>query len=331
MDHKPVRTVIYCVHTRELLIAILYYLANKNVIIVVRLSVFLPDKLINNLLLIFNDELNKTIFIVDDRGSTGYLRAKVHSIILSLWLTYRYQIGTLIIFNDAHSISNLMKRKKILLFEHGFINYQNEKNSSISVRSLLKRIKNFIFFESEPSYGRSTKVDEVHLFNPDKAPKELINKVKKLQLISFWKELSCEEKIKICNLFGLELLSIPNREQIQNILITQPLSEDGLISEVEKVKLYSFILKKYIDNNETVLLKKHPRETTDYSSFLKTEYVVELGGVVPFELLSLVGIKFERVITIFSSVINSFDYELEVVFLGREYINQWKEIKIKKS
>lgn len=86
------------------------------------------------------------------------------------------------------------------------------------------------------------------------------------------------------------------------LLLTQPLSEDGYITEREKINIYSKIIK---DNYKNILIKPHPRELTNYQNYFKN--IILLDKDIPIELYSLLGMKFYKVVSLFStSVFNSF-------------------------
>lgn len=87
----------------------------------------------------------------------------------------------------------------------------------------------------------------------------------------------------------------------KSIIFTQPLSEDGYISEDRKVEIYSAICK-WFDSDQTIL-KIHPRDTADYAS-VKANVLRE---TFPGELFDLLGIRFDAAVGICTSAVNNVD------------------------
>ncbi|MEG2256476.1 MAG: glycosyltransferase family 52, partial [Cetobacterium sp.] len=98
------------------------------------------------------------------------------------------------------------------------------------------------------------------------------------------------------------------------ILFTQPLSEDNIITEEEKIEIYLKIIKKY--PKDRLIIKTHPREKTNYKNIFK-EYLV-LDNPFPFEILNILDVKFNKAITLFSTAALGLGKEVEVDFYGTE-------------
>lgn len=86
------------------------------------------------------------------------------------------------------------------------------------------------------------------------------------------------------------------------IIYTQPLSEDGYITE-EKKKEYFQQMVNYYGQDKSVFLKIHPRDMSKYK--VKSNCII-LPGFFPSELLNLIGIRFKYAVGICTSaVLNS--------------------------
>ncbi|MDT9426944.1 glycosyltransferase family 52 protein [Escherichia coli] len=80
------------------------------------------------------------------------------------------------------------------------------------------------------------------------------------------------------------------------MILTQPLSEDGFISENEKIRLYDEIIKEY--NDKKIVIRQHPRELTDYSLYFKDVKVNKVKA--PVELVVLNSPMIKTAVTLFS-------------------------------
>ena len=148
---------------------------------------------------------------------------------------------------------------------------------------------------------------ERHLNNPDilkcfttKLGHEIENSTNEKLVVhdlkKLWDEKSNKEKETIANIFNVNPLTLKMLEQKSVILITQPLSEDNIISEEEKIALYSSILTNY--NMDEVVIKPHPREKTNWAEIFPGTPIITRQ--VPAELLSMM-VKPKNVCTFFST------------------------------
>lgn len=199
------------------------------------------------------------------------------------------KIERIMSFSDQIVIAQYFISKNIPLdlYEHGIINYKESFNGlSIKIKK--------IFLNIDQPYGRSKNVENVYLLKPEKAPQIIRDKVKPLNLKKLSKE---ENKKEILEIFNLDENKIEIYKNKKYILLTQPLSEDGYMSEKDKIKIYKNILDKY--NKNKIIIKPHPREKTEYFKVFGNIKIIK--SVFPIELLDILDIKFERAITLFSS------------------------------
>ena len=112
-----------------------------------------------------------------------------------------------------------------------------------------------------------------------------------------------------------------------SVLITQPLSQDGLLSsDEEQEKMYKYIINKYL-NKENVIIKTHPRETLDYKNISNASVIKDK---FPLELMNYYeDIKLNKVITISSTSIDTFCNCKEKIVLGWEWLDHFKKGDIK--
>lgn len=143
--------------------------------------------------------------------------------------------------------------------------------------------------------------------------KEIPKKVEIINLKQLWNNKTKNEQQEILEIFSFNKEIIEDLKERNIILYTQPLSEDRIISEKEKIELYSKIISNY--PREKLLLKIHPREKTNYKEIFKEILILEQN--FPAELFELLEIKFEKGVTLFSTaVLNSGLKEID--FYGTE-------------
>lgn len=204
--------------------------------------------------------------------------------------------------------SPLIKNRKIILLEDGLLNYTFKPTSKHfkSFRRLL-----FGNLSSESPLGYSKNVDIMYLTGAKEIPKALKQKVRIVNYVNNWTSSSEEKKQYIAKVFGITKEVIQIFEGRPKVLFTQPLSEDKLITLNEKISIYKEIIDSVGDD---LIIKTHPREVTDYRVLFPNNIVFDKP--VPLELLSLVGIQFGEVYTLFSSSVLNLPDNTKIHWLG---------------
>lgn len=141
-------------------------------------------------------------------------------------------------------------------------------------------------------------------------PSELKKKVIKLDIKELFNNLSNEKKEKLFNIFSLKL-DILNKIENKILLLTQPLSEDSVMTELEKIAMYKDIQKKF---KGKFVIKSHPREQTDYQKYFSEVYILPQN--FPAELFLFIDAKLSEVITIFSTAALNLKGSYKISFLG---------------
>lgn len=219
--------------------------------------------------------------------------------------------------NDHIQGANYFLNKEIpfYLLEDGTISYEGPQGivKIEKKRNIIKKIL-FKIFKIKRCYGLNETVKKIYLTGLAPIPEEIVHKVEIINLKELWDKKTLEEQKEILDIFYFN----PNiKEKIKErniILFTQPLSEDNVITEEEKVNIYSKIIKKY--PKERLVIKTHPREKTNYKEIFK-EYLI-LDNPFPFEILNLLDVKFNKAITLFSTAALGLGKEVEVDFYGTE-------------
>lgn len=198
------------------------------------------------------------------------------------------------------------------LIEDGLINYTIiEKLLNKYNKSKLRRILLRTPFMHIP-YGLSDHVSNVYLTGISAIPQEIKKKVCIVNMKEMWDSCSERHQQEILNVFAIDSHKLVTQNR-SVLIITQPLSEDGIMSEVDKIGIYKKVIEYYGDSN--VLIKPHPREKTNYAKIFPNIMVWEAS--FPIELIVYNdknwGIK--TVVTVYSTAVYSFD-SCERVILG---------------
>jgi hypothetical protein len=152
-----------------------------------------------------------------------------------------------------------------------------------------------------------------------------------IDIRELWLRSSLEKQEKILSIFSVTPEDIDILKGKDAILFTQCFSEDHWMTEKEKISMYEGIVKNI--KSGKLVIKPHPRETTDYRIYFPDACV--FVKKVPIQLLELIGVRFKTSYTIASTAALSFSYELENIFLGSSYhpkvFNGYEKKEIKLS
>lgn len=209
-------------------------------------------------------------------------------------------------------------KDRINVIEEGTLNYMPYKASPSGMKEKVQDIISFLYGlgERKVVMGYGDKVEKVYLTSAlcEKIPQGLEEKAEIVDLQKLWNRKSEREKeiIKTTFNFNDEIFEKVDGETV--MLFTQPMSEDGILSEERKLELYSKVIAKY--PNKSIIIKAHPREKTDYSKYFPQCYVMK--EKYPIELLSVMGVKLERVVTLFSTAVFGFGKDVAIDFYGTE-------------
>ncbi|WP_394405157.1 glycosyltransferase family 52 [Streptococcus sp. 20-1249] len=218
-----------------------------------------------------------------------------------------FLINEIYIFNDCTSLGQLLHKKRITynLIEDGYGSLVYTKE-----RVLFKKIVNF--FRNLPQPGGFSKYC-VSIEVTDKGAMEKdsrYNKIIEVRREELFNTVS--EKIKQ-DLFDIFQVTPLNIDRYSAIIITQPLAADKWYktrvtrfqSEKEQIEFYKNIINRLKNENYTVYMKVHPRDTCDYSMF--DANILEKN--IPIELIGmLINRNFKIGITHSSTSIDFIDF-----------------------
>jgi len=138
--------------------------------------------------------------------------------------------------------------------------------------------------------GRYAKIRSIEAVAPQKLERKRRKKAIVLDISDMISKLTRYQISKLWQIFslnGVQDLLINIDYSFTIILITQPLSEDGIMTEEQKIELYKNVLLKYPSYN--VILKKHPREKTNYALHnLTSSNIIYLPHNFPVELIDFI-------------------------------------------
>lgn len=200
----------------------------------------------------------------------------------------------------------LLNQHKYTIIEDGYGNYENihyfENNEQQLKKLTFKRVR---------SWGLSKNCGKIILTGIGYIPKSITKKVELIDIKTLWKKSNSQNDI--LRIFNINENLINSLTKKSTILLTQPFSENHVLTEAEKIEVY----KKCVDvNYSDLIIKTHPDETTDYNKYFEGATVIT--QLFPFEILGLLDIKFKKTITLFSTAALSFKDDSEIVWCGSE-------------
>ncbi len=218
--------------------------------------------------------------------------------------------GKFILYNFAwncqyiYTTANIYYKKceKAIFVEEGALTAINPPQPSIKI--LVKKIQggSVDFFKDE-------RLEAIYVQQPEIYSKEWDRKLKKFDISDLLKELNADSKKVIVDIFLRDLAETLNRQLVDvGIIYTQPLSEDGFISEEKKLEYYRQMVQYYSRYGNPVL-KLHPRDTSTYNI---EDICTVLPAFFPSELLGLMNIRFKYAVGICTSAVLTTDAEYKL-------------------
>jgi len=161
-------------------------------------------------------------------------------------------------------------------------------------------------------FGVNSQCKQIVFSKNDLHPTLLGKNIQIKSLEQLWDGASEQKKETILQLFDINNDDIAFLSSKSIIIFTQPLFKDNITSEEEQVQIYDEIIKQY--PAQEVLLKPHPRDSIDYSFYFPNIAIIRKN--IPSQLLDLLDIKFKKAVTISSSSVLSFHYDIEIDWIG---------------
>lgn len=132
-----------------------------------------------------------------------------------------------------------------------------------------------------------------------------------------WRKAGQEKKDYILNVYDFNYQDIDLLNSKKIILFTQPLG----LGENYQIEIFKRIISQYERNN--IIIKIHPRDTTKYERYFPEIAIYRKR--IPSQLLDLIGIRFEKAVTLFSSAVDEFTYPIDIDWYGTDFDERLKE------
>ncbi len=244
-------------------------------------------------LLMFPDKTDDTLFVVGPAIKEARLPVK-------MWLEFPSKEADIKDIEDMtyklmQDISGILEGKKIPCYGNA-----NKANNPF-VEAFIERYPFYALsdglsdYDLFPTYYQDDRI--LKCYSTADIIKDLNHdKLTKFDVQSLWNALSEERKTKIADIFNISAKDLSMAASRSVVLITQPLSEDNMMSESDKAELYSRIVNNY--GVENVVLKPHPREKTKWSDVFWDMPIIPRQ--IPVELLTKL-VLLNRVATFFST------------------------------
>lgn len=173
-------------------------------------------------------------------------------------------------------------------------------------------------------FYKDEKVKGIYVQKPEMYPKDWGKKLKSLNVKIMLNELANNEKKTIIDVFIGDLIeSLGEMQKDIGIIYTQPLSEDGYISEETKKEYFQNMVDFY-GEGKPVFLKIHPRDLSEYR--VPANCTV-LPGYFPSELMNILAVRFKFAVGICTSAVSNADADIKMN-INENFLND-KEFALK--
>lgn len=211
---------------------------------------------------------------------------------------------------------------RYLMIKHDNLKFIEEGNGVYYVNRKHRLLKSVIrkIIGLPDINGTGKNVKEVEVSYPDKLIKELQKKAVFLNIEKLERNLTTQEKHEILSLYFNDEYKFEESYLKENnlaIIITQPFSEDGDLTENAKIKIYGKVIENLSLKHYKILIKAHPREKTDYAKIFDNKNVIILPKSFPLELINLFDNKVNLGITISSTALKNLNCVEKKIYLKK--------------
>lgn len=240
--------------------------------------------------------------------------------LLKWWYIPKYDENTLVFGNDfARYDPIIIGNNQYTLIEdapNGFIqsyfNFFKKFDDKEQKRGMFYRFMKFLYGETYyRRFGNNNLCTDVILTSSENLD-YLIGKNKHIiNLEEEWMNCQSSKRNLILKTFSLSNEDIMMLKSKRIVLFTQPLYPT-FISLEEHEEIYKKIISRYpIDD---LVIKPHPRDNYCYNNLFQD--ICVLRSPIPSQLLDLLGIRFEKAVTLFSSAVNTLTYDIAIDWYG---------------
>ena len=215
--------------------------------------------------------------------------------------------------DQGFEIQSIVGRNHYTLIEDGLGDYVvREKIKEKGILNYMRRMLYGPMYHNTFGNNRLCK-KIIHTMKP--TTKVMIEKGELVDLKKLWRESSVDKQNYILSVFNISSYDLEIIQSRKVLLLTQPLSEDKIVSAERKASIYRQIIERFGEHN--VIIKTHPRENTNYREIFPNAFVFD--KIVPMQLFNILDVKFDTVATLSSSAAVSFmDGKTSIYFEGTE-------------
>ena len=200
------------------------------------------------------------------------------------------------------------------IIEDGLWNYTPDIRETHKINPIIDKILHIFgiyFLNANEALGSHKNIKYIYLTRENNHPL-IKDKVKVFDMKKEWNQLSQDKKKEILNIFNVNLDNIDFKGKTA-LILTQPLSEDNLITLDEEIKIYDEFFDKFKDY--TIIIKPHPREKKNYKEIYPNVEIID--KYFPIELLNLINIKPTIVCSVVSTALLNFKKSEIYVYQGK--------------
>ena len=228
-----------------------------------------------------------------------------------------FQSKKIFIYNDDSYFGCFFNTLKINygLIEDG-LNFFSYDTSKLKLHSKLYDLLGF----SWKSFGYSQYTASIEV---NDASKICINhsNIVEVSRNRMFKSLNEDDIDFIARSFNYQPLPSPPKGD-HSLLLTQPLSEGGLVSHSKKIEIYRYLVAKYAIG--ILYIKVHPREKEDYSKIFPNAVILGEKNI-PFEIIQLKEkMHFKRAISAFTTAMDAVFCADEKIQMGLDWVKNFK-------
>ena len=298
-----------------------------------------PYSLLVYLVYSSEDDIKNTFFVFGKNMSKGlekyinvYYITETQSLLNKRtfrWLYYRYikyfklpiiNKGTTLFCHDHLPFSSvIISNNNYTMIEDSpdicsnYINGKMHERILKSRKSIKNKLYNFLYGNLyDKVFAENAQCDSILMTKKDCAKYISNKKHIVFSLQEYWDKSSSEKKELILRIFNVNDTDISIMRKYKTILFTQPLTD--IISENRQKKVFSYILSHYSPNE--ILIKVHPRDKINYKELFPKYSVFKKQ--IPSQIIDLLDIKFDRVVTCFSTAVTMFNYPIKIDWYGTE-------------
>ena len=186
-------------------------------------------------------------------------------------------------------------------------------NQRKKANSLVGKIQRMFFGDVFVDYwGNNKQCKTVYLTEENISPVLEGKQVYVNSLESLYDKSSGIKQQFIMNLFDIDAEIINSLNHYPNLFFSQPLMKDCGMKEEEYVEVLKKIFSHYPE--ESIVIKTHPRDEFDYKKYFPK--VTMFSKVINSQLLYIMGVRPQKIITIASTAIEGFPESIKCDYYG---------------